>query len=275
MACPQCGGSDRHLIAPGYWERDSLITVRSVRPAVGSVSDVIPHVETQRCGHRYHEGMGSTSDAPVCACGTFAVGRCMRCGNGVCGDHSSLGTDQKRYCGACLAAIAREKAAAEQARKDEEAARLAAMPSMGPEQIVQYLRGEIDDGDGYVLRPVAGRQLAQVLTQMGIPQVQQFRRGLLGRRVLDDSYWVIWGKRERRNTNPHDTSEIHVPYCLRDDGTVTYLSQVFPADFLWSPEVLRQIRAWLKKFGSDRALDLASRTTLGNWFVWQPILVGA
>ena len=112
MGCPTCGGSDRVLVAPGYWECRSL--VEEHRP--GLVPDgmggtrPITDVVRRPCGLRYHEAIGGGSTL-LCDWdqGTFAIGLCADCGKPVCGDHSRLYQDRRL----CIRDVhAREEAAA-------------------------------------------------------------------------------------------------------------------------------------------------------------------
>jgi hypothetical protein len=77
----------------------------------------IPRTITVTCRHRYHEPF-TAGDVPSCRCGTFAVGRCSRCGRAVCGDHSRL-RGAARVCDEDIAA----EHAADLQRRDERARR--------------------------------------------------------------------------------------------------------------------------------------------------------
>ncbi len=96
--CPRCGGSDRVLIAPGYYECRSLVAVpeepRFTPIGVEMVEVTVP------CGQRYQEGIPGGPLFGICACGTGAIGSCGQCGRSVCGDHSRAG--QQRLCVDCI-----------------------------------------------------------------------------------------------------------------------------------------------------------------------------
>lgn len=85
-ACPRCGGRDRRLLAPGFFECRSKVIIDLV-PAGrhGSASEIPVHGV---CGHRYQTAVtsGSTNH---CACGMFAVGICRQCSKFLCGEHGS------------------------------------------------------------------------------------------------------------------------------------------------------------------------------------------
>ena len=103
MACPRCGGEDRKLVAPGYFECTSLMPVMQGLTPAG-----VPVPGSASCGHRYQEG-APVSATGTCTCRTFAIGTCGQCGRPICGDHSRL-ADDERVCVTCL------QARAEQAR---------------------------------------------------------------------------------------------------------------------------------------------------------------
>jgi hypothetical protein len=93
MPCPNCGGLDRDPIAPGFWRCTSLRRVVEEVGGPGLTNPFAgpPVIRTERlvaCGAEYHEG--APAGAETCACGTFAIGRCLQCGRSVCGSHSAL-----------------------------------------------------------------------------------------------------------------------------------------------------------------------------------------
>lgn len=102
MACPRCGGEDRRVIAPGYFECASLIPVTQGLTPAG-----VPVPGSAACGHRYQGGT-PVNAAGVCACQTNAIGTCAECARPVCGDHSELAED-KRICVTCLQARATQE----------------------------------------------------------------------------------------------------------------------------------------------------------------------
>ena len=79
MGCPQCGGSSRRMLAPGFWECESPVQVTVPGPGYGAppTGQYGPALVTltQACRYRYQEGR--PPGAPVCAspsCGRFAGG---------------------------------------------------------------------------------------------------------------------------------------------------------------------------------------------------------
>lgn len=100
-SCPRCGGSDRELIAPGYWECTSS--------RIAILTDHGPQYE--QCHTRYQEAGGSPAYFGMCSlvpCGTAAIGACATCNQAVCGErsHSSFSPQTGRICRPCSQAIA-------------------------------------------------------------------------------------------------------------------------------------------------------------------------
>ena len=96
--CPQCGGIDRRLLAPGFWE------CASVRPGlmgpVPTPAGLAMVPQWNRCGHRYQTATGDTAAAGTCSCGVLAIGRCTDCGQPACGIHAVLG--DRMTCRPCV-----------------------------------------------------------------------------------------------------------------------------------------------------------------------------
>jgi hypothetical protein len=92
LNCPSCGGTNRRLLAPGFYQCESQIesVVLDWAPAPGMIPGPgvpmvpIPSSLYRVCGNRYQEG-SPIGNAPSCRCGMFAVGRCATCGLAVCG----------------------------------------------------------------------------------------------------------------------------------------------------------------------------------------------
>ncbi|MEV0719892.1 hypothetical protein [Asanoa sp. NPDC050611] len=119
--CPQCGGTQRLLLAPGFWECTTYGPGHGPTATMtGGTAVVSPG---RVCGHRYQEATGAVP--PVsCGCGLFAVGTCLDCGEPKCGAHAILG--DRMSCTSCVAARRSSKrAGAIQAYRDI-VARLAA-----------------------------------------------------------------------------------------------------------------------------------------------------
>jgi hypothetical protein len=112
MPCPNCGGSERVPLAPGYWECMTMITKERIGHPAG-YSNPIPLPHQEPCGAHYQEEPpGKVSES--CACGVFAIGRCQTCERPVCGRHSDL-VGGKLLCSGCI------QERAEKARKCKEA----------------------------------------------------------------------------------------------------------------------------------------------------------
>lgn len=112
MPCPSCGGEIRKLIAPGFWECESMLTSTEMRAQLTPEGPRHLPVDSHRvCGVRYHESdaRAAAGSLPVCGCGTFAVGVCADCQTPVCGDHSTL-FEGRRLCDEHVV-VAREAAA--------------------------------------------------------------------------------------------------------------------------------------------------------------------
>ncbi len=123
MSCPNCGGSEHIPIAPGYWECRSLIRFEVRRPDPVYGTTMVPYSDSRVCGNRYQEIDSRTpvQIAETCACGTYAIGRCVGCQQAICGDHSGI-TRGARLCGSCRAS---RDAARQQADDEAKTARLA------------------------------------------------------------------------------------------------------------------------------------------------------
>lgn len=80
--CSRCGGTDRCLLSPGYFECTAQV-LQGVVPQLGLGERPIYGV----CGHRYREGPPADVGAPGCPCGLFAIGYCVVCGVPRCGEH--------------------------------------------------------------------------------------------------------------------------------------------------------------------------------------------
>jgi hypothetical protein len=107
MTCPECGGGERRQIAPGYWECQSMVLTPGMVPLPNGL--LTPGPVDGTCGHCYHEGLPRSDAANAqCVCGTFAIGKCVRCGKGVCGHHSNFHSGS-RLCIACIRAVRSEE----------------------------------------------------------------------------------------------------------------------------------------------------------------------
>lgn len=81
-------------------------------------------LEHRPCMTEYQIETPMGDDSPLCACDTFAIGRCTDCRTWICGHHSALWVeDERRYCSRCLVPRQAEaaRAAAERAAAHEAA----------------------------------------------------------------------------------------------------------------------------------------------------------
>jgi hypothetical protein len=118
VPCPDCKGSSRIAIAPGYWQCTTLVRrfiphwglMPGTSPQLGIMGPVLA-ARQRPCGRRYQEA-GGRNEIDVnasCACGMFAIGRCADCGVFVCGEHSGLSEGRLT----CAADIGRRRREAE------------------------------------------------------------------------------------------------------------------------------------------------------------------
>jgi thioredoxin len=95
VTCPSCGGAERRPIGLNFFECTSQVAfvVRSWAPRPGYMPgpgvpmEPVDQTEYKVCGHHYTEGAAS-SVTPTCACGMFAIGRCVECGEPLCGKNA-------------------------------------------------------------------------------------------------------------------------------------------------------------------------------------------
>src|ERR1044072_7788989 len=122
MPCPNCGGHDREPIGPGFW-RCTSIRVVTREPGGPGLPDprlgpgVLYVQDEVVCRTEYQEG----GQGLLCACQTFAIGRCAECGDPVCGIHSGVLQDVRL----CRVHLAAEREKLDHARHDEERRELA------------------------------------------------------------------------------------------------------------------------------------------------------
>lgn len=139
--CSQCGSTDARLIAANYAECVGTILERvlvghrpvpgpnPLNPGTQTVVGLAPiyKMHSRSCGVRHHVGM-AVDGWPACACGTFAIGRCQRCHEPVCGDDSER-VSASRLCTSCAAKVEALRQA-EQRERRAEAIRTAVAPSI-------------------------------------------------------------------------------------------------------------------------------------------------
>jgi hypothetical protein len=179
----------------------------------------------------------------------------------VCRDHSALDEDGKRYCARCLKVNSQERMDAERVRRSAEAARRASLPSMGYDQLIAYLRGERADAVDYLLRPVPGELLAQILADLLIPRVSWTFRGPLGTRTLFEVGWRIWEEEV-------EPPEMVLTHYLDRAGLLRVIGfkAKMPPDgqpYVCPPQRLRLIRAGVIRFRNGRGFFVPRAT-------WRP-----
>jgi hypothetical protein len=89
MPCPRCGGLERLLIAPGYYQCKTSRIVSVPGPGFGAppTGQFGPQFVNQPivCNAMYQEGSAAMQNSPLCACGRFVIGLCLECHSWVCG----------------------------------------------------------------------------------------------------------------------------------------------------------------------------------------------
>ena len=113
--CPSCGGGDRRLISPGFYECTSTVTDGVVPGNQPGNPGPAPRPLERICGNRYQEGAPMTAAPPQCWCHVFAVGSCASCGQMLCGDHGERDGAGHWVCVAHRVEREREAQAAESA----------------------------------------------------------------------------------------------------------------------------------------------------------------
>lgn len=177
MNCPQCGGSSRRPIAPGYWECTSTST--AVVPTGLHPSGI--HGPTERyvevgCAHRYQDGRDeASSHAPVCECGTYAIGECAECDIPVCGDCSGL-WGPRRLCSLCFEEQRSEQVAAESQRLAAQAEAKAAVESAEAQKHAALVSARVARAGGSAAIAEAAERLSR--TRDRHPYFDEPRLGL-------------------------------------------------------------------------------------------------
>lgn len=171
------------------------------------------------CGNHYQEGAPASAQAPQCACGMFAVGRCADDGTWVCGSHGSMYGDGQFVCGNCWARRNQEAKAARQ-RQMQEKFDAAPLPTAD-------LLGRIADGIVKCTTLKAdfrlpGAQLAGLLVSRVEPQQVALHReatpaGRWGRKRLAPPVWVYAPGWELEKDRYRDTDK----YLLVDGRQLT------------------------------------------------------
>lgn len=166
MPCPSCGGTARNEIAPGYFH--CVSDRMEVHPTGGFDGRPIP--VSVECGIYYQEVQGSgVPGQPICDCGTFAVRRCVRCSQPLCGTHGKpMGEATGRWhCLQCVNQIESEFKDRVLAQQTENAARYRALPPMSRNQLLHVLRGQDSstvDGSTHQIWDWSCRDIAELFT---------------------------------------------------------------------------------------------------------------
>jgi hypothetical protein len=128
-----CGGTQRKLIAPGYFECQSDTSFFA--PGVTAAGQqILKHHRI--CSNRYQEG-STVSSLGLCFCqSTLAVGLCIDCRRPVCGVHSDvdMAAGGMRMCVSCRARLATEKQAKLHVAYEE-------VPLMREDELEGWFRG--------------------------------------------------------------------------------------------------------------------------------------
>lgn len=126
MACPACGGTERQLLAPGYYRCTSVVTI--VVPGFGPGGRPVAEPHARVCDTTYQEGFGGV---PCAEHSLYSIGVCRECkAEPICGDCAG------RTCLRCRRKQEKETADAAAARAAE-IARVAAVEAAMPD--VDYI----------------------------------------------------------------------------------------------------------------------------------------
>lgn len=191
---------------------------------------VVPvHEEQLRtCIHRYQEGP-AVADAPLCSCGTFAIGYCIVCKQPVCGD-CSMKRNAGRTCGPCVTeaerpareAVEARNAAEAQRRRDDDHIRRHG-PAMGAEELAGWMKTNRSDDiwGGRRAAAVPAHVLAQAIRLTGHPaeSITVENRTAFGRRKQTVVRGWVVAKGNAAATDAHGPSR-HSAFLFLQDGRV-------------------------------------------------------
>lgn len=141
--CPRCGGIERRILTPNFFECTSQVLTGVVPRSPQGNPTEIPVYGV--CGHQYQEGAAAASGGTKCSCGIFAVGECAQCGEPLCGQHGA-----HYYGGEFLCYEHGSAAKRREAEDREKAAQAASLRS----------RQELDEAKEAVERETASRYAA-------------------------------------------------------------------------------------------------------------------
>lgn len=160
------------------------------------------------CGHQYQEGAPASAEAPQCACGMFAVGRCADDGTWVCGRHGGMYGGDRLLCGSCWA---RRDQEAKETRERQTQERFHAAPLLTVDVLGRIADGVMQCTTLRVDSPITGAQLASFMLsrvkpeQINLhePDEQVARTGRWRRGRPDPTVWKTapgWElEKDRRN----------------------------------------------------------------------------
>ena len=150
VPCPDCKGSSRIAIAPGYWQCTTLIRrfvphwgpMPGTSPELGIMGPVLAAGQ-RSCGRRYQEegGRNEVDVNASCVCGMFAIGRCADCGVFVCGEHGGLSEGRLT----CTADIGRRRQEAVESADQERTTAVTRSVAVGKDAIERWLLAQTID----------------------------------------------------------------------------------------------------------------------------------
>ena len=216
-------------------------------------------------------------NGPVCACGTFAIGRCRECGNAVCGRHSAMHAERLL----CYEHWTAAEEAAEKAKRDAADERERARRAAATAELEDWVKSTLDalsDADrieriirvaGGIYEPGSGKKLmpwpavTRVLGDVGSPDspswdihevIAWFLERVAG--VAPDSFRFdtvgFWGQRKM----------VTVPsWILKDYSDCMSDWKLHEASFLY---VLSDGRVWTYPSASVEVLDGRQAEVVGG-----------
>ncbi len=230
MACPQCRGTSRQELAPGYFHCTSAIDTRLPGPAQYGQPGPPVVVNTRICGNTYQEAAPGLNQPAVCGCGTFAIGLCLDCDRPVCGSCSAM-VDNSRVCQACLPAAQQRASAAAQVRQAEQRRRDEGEWLTTRERQVAIQRSL---EEAHRAAESHARRLVQRLVAAGCPEAIRVPRAPMDRTFFA-KYWRAWPLRELRSSEPYDANGPPLPRSERQ--VITERGDI-------TPESLKNEQPW-------------------------------
>lgn len=210
------------------------------------------------CGFEYQEADAATTVDQVCACGTFAIGRCGECGALICGDHSVL-DEGRRVCRSHL--IDRQQEALRQQTASVAAAQEAA-------RLAEVERATHAEAAYATLRAAHPDHVSQVVIDMLVFRAATGARegyrypdpGLLD---VDVYAWFLDQARGKVATNSVRNRESHVRKLL--GGTKAVMAPVDGWTFAVTSKVFSAGRK--SSYGLFLSVDGECTSEGNTWFV--------